>query len=110
MQKEWLRTPEIRNNVQLDEYIVMPNHFHGIIIFDCDLHKNTLINDGGGRGVLQYAPTTNNHQLKSPSQNLGAIIRGFKNKVTTSICIMLGSPGVPVWQRNYYEQHHPQPR
>jgi len=30
--REWLKTFQIRKNIQLDEYIVMPNHFHGIIM------------------------------------------------------------------------------
>ena len=28
---EWLKTPEVRPNVQLGEFIIMPNHIHGII-------------------------------------------------------------------------------
>jgi REP element-mobilizing transposase RayT len=28
---EWLKTPVIRPNVILDEFVVMPDHFHGII-------------------------------------------------------------------------------
>ncbi len=28
---EWLKTSEIRKNVEFDEWIVMPNHVHGII-------------------------------------------------------------------------------
>jgi len=31
-EEEWLRTKEIRSNIDLDYYVVMPNHFHGIII------------------------------------------------------------------------------
>ncbi|MCJ7496538.1 MAG: transposase, partial [candidate division Zixibacteria bacterium] len=34
---EWLKTREIRSNVVLDEYIVMPNHFHGIILIIDDV-------------------------------------------------------------------------
>jgi len=35
--EEWLKTPAIRSemNIVLDEFCIMPNHFHGIIIF-CD--------------------------------------------------------------------------
>jgi REP-associated tyrosine transposase len=33
VQEEWLRTREIRQNVKLDSFVVMPNHFHGILIF-----------------------------------------------------------------------------
>ncbi len=30
VQAEWMRTPAIRNNVQIDKFIIMPNHIHGI--------------------------------------------------------------------------------
>lgn len=32
--EEWLKTKEIRTDVDLDEYVVMPNHMHGIIILE----------------------------------------------------------------------------
>ena len=34
VRSEWLKSPEIRPdmNLKLDEYIIMPNHFHGIIM------------------------------------------------------------------------------
>ena len=31
VQAEWIRTPEIRNNVLIDEFMSMPNHMHGIL-------------------------------------------------------------------------------
>ena len=31
---EWLKTTQLRKNVKLDEYIIMPNHFHGVIILE----------------------------------------------------------------------------
>lgn len=31
---EWIKTPQIRKNVKLGEFIIMPNHIHGIIIID----------------------------------------------------------------------------
>jgi REP element-mobilizing transposase RayT len=88
LDEEWLRTNGLRPNVGLDEYGVMPNHFHGVLV----------INER--RGVLQYAPT---NVLRSPSQTIGAIIRGFKSAVTKRINQIRNTPGHPVWQRNYYE-------
>jgi REP element-mobilizing transposase RayT len=32
------------------------------------------------------------------------MVRGFKSATTTRINALRGTPGVPVWQRNYYEQ------
>ena len=29
---EWMKTAEIRNEIELDEWVVMPNHFHGIVV------------------------------------------------------------------------------
>ena len=31
IEKEWLNLPNRYNNIYLDEYIIMPNHLHGII-------------------------------------------------------------------------------
>uniref|UniRef100_A0A7C4RTW2 Transposase n=1 Tax=Desulfatirhabdium butyrativorans TaxID=340467 RepID=A0A7C4RTW2_9BACT len=86
---EWLHTADIRPNVELDAFVVMPNHFHGIIV----LH---------GRGTLQRAPTV--EQFGKPTSNtIPTIVRLFKSAVTKRINEMRGSPGVPIWQRNYYE-------
>lgn len=51
---------------------------------------------------MQYAPTTR-IEFRSPSQTIGAIVRGFKSAVTKCINKLRDSPGDPVWQRNYYE-------
>jgi REP element-mobilizing transposase RayT len=33
-EEEWIRTKDLRKNVDLDYYVIMPNHFHGIIIIN----------------------------------------------------------------------------
>ena len=68
------------------------NHAHGIIGI---MHRSDR-----RRGESQFAPTRG---FKSPSQTLGAIVRGFKGVATRRINRRRGTPGTPVWQRNYYE-------
>lgn len=85
---EWRRTPMVRPNVELDEFVIMPNHLDGIIVIT-----------ESGRGV-SHTPSEKFH---SPSQSLGAIIRGFKAATTKRINEVRQTPGAPVWQRNYYE-------
>lgn len=85
---EWLRTAKLRPNVVLDVFIVMPNHFHAILIIE-------------SRGVSTYAPAPTN--FRSPSQTVGAIVRGFKSAVTKQVNEIRNTPGLDVWQRNYYE-------
>ena len=38
---EWIKTSEIRKNVELDVFVVMPNHIHGIIILN-DMGRGEL--------------------------------------------------------------------
>jgi len=70
--------------VELDTWVVMPNHFHGILF---------LLDDR--RGGSRTAPTN-----RKP---LGRLIGAFKTVSTKRINIIRGTPGQPVWQRNYYE-------
>lgn len=91
VRREWFKTAELRQNVELfeDEFVVMPNHVHGIIV----------ITDTG-RGDRLVAPTP---QPGPAPRSIGAMIAGFKSAVTKRINERRNSPGVPVWQRNYYE-------
>ena len=85
---EWVKSAVIRNEITLDEFVVMPNHIHGII----------FIIRATGRSPL--------HDTIKPgprSRSLGAFMAGFKSSTTKQINIMRTTPGIPVWQRNYYE-------
>ena len=46
---EWINTESIRDNIRLHEYIIMPNHIHGII--------EIIDRKGDCRGESQFAPT-----------------------------------------------------
>jgi putative transposase len=84
----WNDLPNHIANIALDEFIIMPNHVHGII----------RIKDGAG---LEPAPTTHNISIKITA--LPEIVRQFKTFSAKRINIVRQSPGIPVWQRNYYE-------
>ena len=96
VEREWIKTSAMRLNIELDEFTIMPNHLHGIIIItEC---KDTM----QCRGTMHRAPTV--EQFGKPTSNtIPAIIRGFKSAVTKQINEMRQTPGVPVWQRNYFE-------
>ncbi len=93
---EWLRSTEIRREIELDEWVVMPNHIHAII---------AIINHR--RGDRPVAPTRENiqsHRLRGPRpKSISALLAGFKSAVTKQINQIRRTPSVPVWQRNYYE-------
>ncbi len=88
---EWFRSGKIRSELQLnpDEFVAMPNHIHGIVwIVDHEIVRAT------GRSPLPNGPAP---------RSLASFIAGFKSAVTKRINEQRTMPGVPVWQRNYYE-------
>jgi REP element-mobilizing transposase RayT len=90
IREEWLKTQKMRPGIKIDEFVVMPNHLHGII----------MVNDG--RGTLQRAPTK--EQFGKPTSNsIPTIVRLFKSVTTKRINEFRMKPGSPVWQRNYYD-------
>lgn len=89
---EWLGTESLRPNVFVDSFVVMPNHFHGIVWIT---HR---------RGAARCAPTGGVTRVNVAPRSLSAIVRSFKSAATKRINILRGTPGVPVWQRNYWER------
>ncbi len=85
VETNWLNMSKIRNNVEIDEFVIMLNHFHAII----------LIIDivGATRWVAQAT--------RLQSRSLGSIIGQFKSIVTKRIH-KIGLRNFK-WQRNYYE-------
>lgn len=91
---EWIRSAEIRAEIELGEFVVMPNHFHGIV----------LITDDIRRGDRLVALTPVSSTIPGPQQkSIGALLAGFKSAVTKRINEIRISPSLPVWQRNYHE-------
>ena len=73
--EEWLQPPVIRPALALDEWVIMPNHLHGIIILCEDqIHDHTV----GANGDSPQRATP----FRSPSKTIGAIVRGFKSAAT----------------------------
>lgn len=90
-QTSWSEIPAHYPMVELDVFVVMPNHVHGIIVITGD---NELQSIGA-----QHGATPNNVAPNS----LGSIVRTFKAAVTRHINRLLDAPDHPIWQRNYHE-------
>ena len=82
VEEEWARTPAARLNVELDAYVVMPDHIHGILVIT---YRDDSV------ALLEASST-----LRSPARTIGAIVRGFKGAVVRRA-------GMAIWQRNYHE-------
>ncbi len=87
VQDEWDKSAQIRKEIELDAFVIMPNHVHGIIAIAEPVGRAT------GRSPL----------VGPGKRSVGAFVGGFKAAVTQRINGARGTPGVSVWQRNYFE-------
>ena len=72
---EWKRTAEIRPHIFLDEWVVMPNHFHGILVVrnDCRDVLPKRLYGGVHKKMSEISPTKN---------SISTAIRFFKRQTT----------------------------
>jgi putative transposase len=102
VQQEWLRTSIVRPAVRLDEFVIMPDHLHGIIEICKERNGDSFVGANGNVGANSNSPR-HVTPFRSPSRTVGAIIRGFKGASTKRINEERGTAGAKFWQRNYYE-------
>lgn len=100
----WLAIPEHFPFVELDAFVIMPNHIHGIIVITdtgvgANNHSPRTVGANVGAGANDHSPRPS--PFRSPSQTIGSIIRGFKIGVTK--WFRANTDVYVVWQRNYYE-------
>ncbi len=91
-QDEWFRSIEIRPDMNLrsGEFVVMPDHIHGIIM----IGQNEI------NSVHKKIDHYSGNQFGPQSKNLGSIIRGYKSAVTT----IARKKGIEFqWQSLFYE-------
>ncbi len=108
----WMDIPNHFNNVGLDEFIVMPNHVHGIIMCRGEvtspfLKMDNSIKMGGTTqmdGETQMGGTTQGGETPPlRKRTLGQIVAYYKYQTTKHLNQIRDTPGIPVWQRNYYD-------
>ncbi len=101
IEAEWLQTAVIRDHITLDQFIIMPNHLHGILVFD-----NPTVGASGSLALEPNTPSTKGRATGTPLQNasLGNVIGQFKSVVTKKYNKLQNNKGIKIWQRGYYER------
>ncbi len=109
VQREWPELPKRFRYIELGAFVVMPNHFHGILIFHEPAgatRQGLTITSSGNKP----APNTTHADVEgSPlphgpkPASLGAIVAQFKSRVTKRLWKTPFLNSTPIWQRNYYE-------
>lgn len=89
VQSVWAEIPLHSPGASIDQFVVMPNHVHGILVLD------------GRSSEAQHAAPLHGNGVRRGS--LGAIVRSFKAEVTGRLHEG-GFVEGPIWQRNYFDR------
>ena len=124
---EWVKIPERFTNVQLHEYIVMPNHFHAIMEIvgatlvvaqnnESVIRDNESVDDEQGQpqGIAQNNESVDDEQgqpqgiAPTKPKTVGDIVGAFQSIVTVEYIHGVKQLGWQwfngkLWQRNYWE-------
>jgi REP element-mobilizing transposase RayT len=104
---EWLKTIDLRPdmNLTLGEYVVMPNHFHCIIVIGKNQYNTPETTNNNHTFVetqcIASLPQHQRNRFGPQSKNLASIVRGFKIGVTTNAKKI---HAVFSWQTRFYDR------
>ncbi|MCG8367717.1 MAG: transposase [Pseudanabaenales cyanobacterium] len=88
---EWGRLSKKRQEIELDQWAIMPNHILAIV------RVKTKVNLPESVSLVKQR-----HQGKPRS--LSSFVAGFKAAAAKRINLVRNQPGLPVWQRSYQER------
>jgi REP element-mobilizing transposase RayT len=96
LQCVWDALPGRFPTVELDAFVVMPNHIHGVVVIAQNVGATLVVAQDQRRAGTRPAPT------------LGDIVGAFKSITTHQYALGVKERGWPpftrrLWQRNYYE-------
>ncbi len=88
VKKQLLRSSNLRSEVVIHKYVIMPNHIHLIV--------EIITNGKGIERPRKFG--------KFENRSLFRFVAAFKAAVTTDIRILFDNPNYTVWQRGYHEK------
>jgi putative transposase len=103
VRRRWLDIPDHYDNVKIDEFVIMPNHIHGIVIIEESHSDRRDANVGTeqcsvptDRGIEFGVGRRRNYGL------LSKLVKSFKDSVTKEVRKHYGAVEF-VWQRSFYD-------
>jgi putative transposase len=102
VQLAWDKLPRRYLETELDAYVIMPNHLHGIVILHSESvgARSSRPDESKTVGAGSSCP---NKGRENRAPTLGTIVAYFKYQTTTQINAIRNVGIQKFWQRNYYE-------
>jgi len=99
----WERLPCHYPSVESDAFVVMPNHVHGVIFLVGAGFKPARANDSPRNDTEAESRRAGFKPAPTIRRGLPEIVRALKTFSARRINENRETPGVRVWQRNYYK-------
>ena len=98
VREEWEKSFDMRQELECDIYVIMPNHIHAIVrIIDFPAVVETH-----GRASLPPPPQNTGVAYRAP-KSISSFVAGFKSAATKRINVFRNTPGAAVWQPRFYD-------
>ena len=91
VQVVWEGLPHFYEGIELDAFVIMPNHVHGIIVIRAPV------------GAIHESPAGTVRVAERRRMLLSKVVGRFKMVSAKQINALRETSGTPIWQRNYYE-------
>jgi len=111
VEQQWHALPQRFPTVDLDVFVVMPNHIHGILMLNTADVGAPL---AGAQTLRTPTRSTSSDATEgqragaSPAPTLGTVVGAYKSLVATAwlqwVKVNNASQSARVWQRSYYER------
>jgi len=107
--KEWIKSEDIRIEIKLHDFIIMPNHFHAIVEIVGANGRSPVHGDiqeqyaDGSTDLNKEDKKIKGINISMQAKSVGSLMSGYKSSVTLKVNKIRNLPARAVWQRNYWE-------
>jgi putative transposase len=92
--QEWKNSFVIRKELLCEEFIIMPNHIHAIVIIQKAVET---------QGIASISNQETQKQLMRKPKSISSFVGAFKSAVSKRINEIHQSPGETIWQERFYD-------
>jgi putative transposase len=100
IETEWLKSFEIRNELFLDEYVIMPNHLHAIVIIEKTGDDDTHDTNVETHGRASLPPPLSPPSFYRLPKSISSFVGGFKSAINSKIDDYIDQHQLPIPKYN----------
>lgn len=103
IESAWCSVLDVFANIELDDFVVMPNHVHGIVWITGEVSYHPHL--GTWKNIIPYRKSQPRISITSTEfETINSIMNAFRMTATVRINQMGSFGEIPVWQKSFYNR------